>query len=43
MKRKIKSKYTYKDLDDPDYDPCYDQDSRDNLYTYVIKNLEEEF
>lgn len=43
MKRKIKSKYTYKDLDSPNYHPCYDQDSSDNLYDYVIQNMEEEF
>lgn len=43
MKRKIKSKYTHKDLDDPNYCPCYDQDSRDNLYDYVTRNMEEEF
>lgn len=43
MKRKIKSKYTYKDLDDPNYRSCYDQDASDNLYEYVTRNMEEEF
>ena len=42
MGRKIKSKYTHKDLDDYNYNPCYDQDSRDNLYEYVTRNMEEE-
>lgn len=42
MKKRIKSKYTHKDLDDPNYCPCYDQDSSDNLYDYVTKNMEEE-
>ena len=43
MKKSIKSKYTHKDLDDPNYHPCYDQDARDNLYDYVTRNMEEEF
>ena len=40
---KIKNKYTFKDLGDSNYRPCYDQDSRDNLYDYVVENMEEEF
>lgn len=43
MKKRIKSKYTYKDLDEPNYHSCYDQDSKDNLYDYVTRNTEEEF
>ena len=43
MKKSIKSKYIHKDLDDPNYHPCYDQDARDNLYDYVTRNMEEEF
>ena len=43
MKRKIKSKYTHKDLDNSNYHPCYDQDAGDNLYDYVTRNTEEEF
>ena len=43
MRIKIKNKYTYRDLDDPNYSPCYDQDSKDNLYDYVTKNMEEDF
>lgn len=40
---KIKSKYNYRDLNDPNYNPCYDQDSGDNLYEYVTRTTEEEF
>ena len=40
---KIKSKYTHRDLDSHNYHPCYDQDSKDNLYDYVVENMEEEF
>lgn len=43
MTKRIKSKYTNRDLKDPNYCPCYDQDSRDNLYDYVTRNMEEEF
>lgn len=42
-RKNIKAKYSYKDLDNPNYDPVYDQDAKDNLHKWVIRNMEEEF
>ena len=39
----IKDRYSWRDLDNPNYDPSYDQDSTDNLYEYVTKTMDEEF
>lgn len=41
-KHKIKNKYSYKDLDDPNYSPAYDQDARENLYEYVTRHMDDD-